>query len=353
MSTSRISGVKISGIASAVPEQIRTVLEDMKVFDADEVSKISDNIGVKSRHIAPPHICTSDLCYFAAERLLRDADWAKDSVDALIFVSQTPDYRLPATGCVLQNRLGLSTECAAFDISMGCSGYIYGLWMASNLIAGGSANRVLLLVGDTVNKLLSPQDRSVALLFGDAGTATLLEKSVSAEVMTFVMGTDGAGADNLIVPAGGFRNLSNDSSSLPLERENGNIRSDQDLFMNGAEVFAFTLARVSSLIKSVLDESKWTTDDVDFFVFHQANKFMLNFLAKKMKLPPGKVPITLEKLGNTSSASIPLALTDSLAQKLRAEKLKLVLSGFGVGYSWGAVTLSAGPIIMPELIVVP
>lgn len=353
MSTSKISGVKISGIASAVPEQIRTILDDMKVFGEDEVSKISESIGVKSRHVAPPHLCTSDLCYSAAERLLSDADWAKDSVNALIFVSQTPDYRLPATSCVLQNRLGLSTECAAFDISMGCSGYIYGLWMASNLIAGGSADRVLLLVGDTSNKLLSPQDRSVALLFGDAGTATLLEKSASAESMTFVMGTDGAGSGNLIVPAGGFRNPSNDSSRTRVDKENGNIRSDEDLYMNGAEVFAFTLARVAPLIKSVLSASNWTTDDVDFFVFHQANKFMLNFLAKKMKLPPHKIPLTLEKLGNTSSASIPLALSDSLTQKLRAEELKLVLSGFGVGYSWGAVTLIAGPIIMPELILVP
>ncbi|CAK8723196.1 MAG: 3-oxoacyl-[acyl-carrier-protein] synthase-3 [Candidatus Electronema aureum] len=353
MSVSKISGVKISGIASAVPEQIRTIFDDMKVFGEDEVYKISANIGVKSRYIAPPHLCTSDLCFFAAERLLHEASWKKDSVDALIFVSQTPDYRLPATSCILQKRLGLSNECASFDISMGCSGYIYGLWVASSLIVGGNIDRVLLLVGDTSNKLLSPQDRSVALLFGDAGTATLLEKSAHAQPMTFVMGTDGDGANNLIVPSGGFRKIANESTKIRTERENNNIRSDEDLFMNGAEIFSFTLERLSPLIRSVLDESSWTVDDVDFFIFHQANKFILNFLTKKMKLSPHKVPIVLEKFGNTSSASIPLALSSSLHEELCNKELRLIFSGFGVGYSWGAVALNVGPIIMPDIVFVP
>ena len=350
MSVSRISNVKISGIASAVPEQTRTVLDDMIFFGEDKVSKISRNIGVKSRHIAPAHLCTSDLCYFAAERLLSDAGWAKDSVDTLIFLSQTPDYKLPATSCVLQDRLGLSTDCAAFDINMGCSGYIYGLWVASSLLSSGGAKRILLLVGDTVNKLVSKQDQSVALLFGDAGTATLLESSSSAEEITFVLGTDGAGADNLIVPAGGFRSPSNDSTRIQMEKENGTLRSDEELAMNGAEIFAFTLERVPKLINSVLSESNWTTDDVDFFIFHQANKFMLDFLTKKMKLPAHKVLLNLEKFGNTSSASIPLALSDSLIEKMRIDKCKVILSGFGVGYSWGAVGLNMGPIIMPDVI---
>jgi 3-oxoacyl-[acyl-carrier-protein] synthase-3 len=200
---------------------------------------------------------------------------------------------------------------------------------------------------------VSPQDRSVALLFGDAGTATLVEKSSEAKPLTFVLGTDGAGGNNLIVPAGGFRHIGDDASRLPSERENGNIRSDQDLFMNGAEIFTFTLARVPPLIKKVLAESNRTIEEVDRFVFHQANKFMLDFLAKKMKLPSDKIPLALEKFGNTSSASIPLALSVSLSEKLRHGELKLVLSGFGVGYSWGAVSLDAGPMIMPELIFAP
>jgi len=352
MSSSIITGVKIAGLASAVPEQMRTLADDILVYGAEEVVKISDSTGVKRRHVAPPNICTSDLCFAASEQLMAAASIARDSIDCLIFVSQTPDYRLPATSCILQSRLGLSNTCAAFDVSMGCSGYVYGLWIASTLIASGGAKRVLLLVGDTSNKLVAPRDRSVSLLFGDAGTATLLERSEQSASVTFVLGTDGAGQNNLIVPAGGFRTPASDATGMRSERENGNIRSEEDLYMNGAEIFSFTLSRVAPLIKTVLENSGWSSQDVDNYVFHQANKFMLNHLAKKMKLPSEKVVLALENYGNTSSASIPLAMTTSLAEKLRVGELKLVLAGFGVGYSWGAAALTIGPIVLPELVIV-
>jgi 3-oxoacyl-[acyl-carrier-protein] synthase III len=353
MSISKISGVKIVGLASAVPAQVRTIADDAEVYGSDDVIKVSDSTGVKRRHIAPQDLCTSDLCYAAAERLLSEAKISRDSIDALIFVSQTPDFILPATSCTLQSRLGLSTNCAAFDVGLGCSGYVYGLWLAATLIAAGGMRRVLVMVGDTSNKLVAPQDRSVSLLFGDAGTATVLEKSDEATPMTFVLGTDGAGHNNLIVPAGGCRNPSDESTRARTPRESGNMRSDEDLFMNGAEIFSFTLARVSPLIKSVLDNSAWTAEEVDYFVFHQANKFILTHLAKRMKLPPEKVPIALENYGNTSSASIPLTMTTSLLHLLTGDRLKLVLAGFGVGYSWGAAAIDCGPLIMPELVVVP
>jgi 3-oxoacyl-[acyl-carrier-protein] synthase-3 len=352
MSISKISGVKISGIASAVPQQVKTLLDDAGTLNEEDIYKISKNTGVKQRYIVPSHICTSDLCCAAAKKMFIDTKIDQKSVDALIFVSQTPDYILPATSCIIQQRLELSKECASFDVNMGCSGYIYGLWIASNLISTGGAERVLLLVGDTSSKLISNQDRSVQFLFGDAGTATLIEKSSDKQTMTFVMGTDGAGAKNLIVSGGGFRNPSNEETRIRREHNDGTIRTDEELYMNGAEIFSFTIDVVPKIIKSLLKESSSDISDIDFFVFHQANKFILNFIAKKMQLPDRKVPIIIDKFGNTSSSSIPLTLSISLSENLSKKNLNLVLSGFGVGYSWGAVKLNIGPVCVSDLTMV-
>lgn len=348
----KISGVKLAGIASAVPERVLTLEDGARVFGEAEIRKIRESTGVRSRHVISPGICTSDLCFAAAERLLADMGWNRDSVDALIFVSQTPDYFVPATSCSLQARLGLAKHCAAFDVNLGCSGYIYGLWLASQLMAGGSIRRLLLLVGDT-SSFVSPLDRSTAMLFGDAGTVTALERDDNARPWVFEVGTDGNGQNHLIVPAGGRRQPSTESTRQRTEREGGNIRSDEDLFMNGAEVFAFTLREVPPLVKSVLSNADWSLESVDAFVMHQANRFMLHHLAKKMKLPMDKVVVALEEYGNTSSASVPLAMTHALANKLKSSELRLLLAGFGVGWSWGAVALTCGLMVMPELVVVP
>jgi 3-oxoacyl-[acyl-carrier-protein] synthase-3 len=349
MSQTTIKGVNIQGIASAVPEHIRTVEDDARLFPDSDVLKISKSTGVLKRHVVTGSLSTSDLCFAAAERLLDESRVGRDSIDTLIFVSQTPDFILPATSCSLHGRLRLEKRCASFDVNLGCSGYIYGLWLASSLIACGSAKRVLLLVGDTITRIASPKDRSVALLFGDAGTATLLEKDDSAAPMSFVLGTDGSGQENLIVPAGGFRSPRTEKTGLSTEREGGNIRSDEDLYMNGPEIFTFTLKEVPGMIKSLVTDY----DEVDAVVMHQANKFMLDFIAKNLKIPKDKLILTLENYGNTSSASIPLAMTVALAEKLKSTSLNLLLAGFGVGYSWGAVTLTCGPMIMPELVIVP
>lgn len=353
MSVSKISGVRVAGIASAVPDHVHALADESAMFGAEEIRKISDSTGVVRRYISPEGMCTSDLCFSAAERLFEATGWARDSVDVVIFVSQTPDYFLPATACTLQARLGLSKQCAAFDVNLGCSGYVYGIWIAANLVAAGGAKRALLLVGDTCNKKISPQDRSVCLLFGDAGTATFIEKGDADSTMSFVLGTDGTGRDNLVIPAGAFRVPHSASTGIRLEKEGNNLRSDEDLYMNGAEIFTFTLREVPPLIKAVLGESGWSMEEVDSYVFHQANKFMLDFLTKKMKLPKDRVPVVLEKYGNTSSASIPVALTEALSPRLGKEALRLVLAGFGVGYSWAAVALTCGPIAMPELVKVP
>ncbi len=352
MTNCKISGVNIAGIASAVPETFLTVADDSEIFGQEEMRKLSESTGVQKRHIAPKEMCTSDLCFAAAEKLLSELNWSRDSIDTLIFVSQTPDYFLPATSCSLHHRLGLSKHCAAFDLNLGCSGYVYGLWVASNLLSQGNVKRLLLLVGDTITKLTSPQDRSVAPLFGDAGTATALEHHQNADAMVFQMGTDGSGEPHLIVPVGAFRQPHTEKTTQRKERESGNIRSDEDLYMNGTEIFTFTLREVPKLINSTLNAAEWTLESVDTFVMHQANRFMLQHLTKKMKLPPEKVIVTLADYGNTSSASIPLAITHSLTQRSKNNILRLVLAGFGVGFSWGAVALTFKNIILPDLVIV-
>ncbi|HJQ68484.1 MAG TPA: ketoacyl-ACP synthase III [Blastocatellia bacterium] len=353
MAVSRLSGVRLAGLASAVPEETLTVADDAISFGDADARKISESTGVSKRRVVSNGLCTSDLCLAAGERLLAELGWERDSVDALIFVSQTPDYLLPATSCSLHGRLNLSTRCAAFDINLGCSGYIYGLWMASNLIACGSVRRVLLLVGDTISRIVSPRDRATAPLFGDAGTATALESDDDAPSMVFELGTDGTGQEHLIVPAGAFRQPRTEQTPQRTEREGGNVRSDEDLFMNGAEIFAFTLRVVPKLIKSVTDAAGWSTADVDAWVMHQANRFMLQHLIKRMKLPAEKAVLAIEDYGNTSSASIPLAMTHSLSERLTKEKLNLVMVGFGVGFSWGAVALTCKNVVMPGLLIVP
>lgn len=351
MSEATFQNVRIRGVAAAVPEQTRTLADDAKVFGVEEVQKVSESTGVKQRHVGVT-LTTSDLCQAAAERLLSESNCALEEVDALIFISQSPDYPLPATACTLQHRLGLSQQCAAFDISLGCSGYIYGLWLASGMIASGAIRRALVLSGDTSYRLCSPEDRSVALLFGDAGTATLIEYSGDAAPSFFVLGTDGSGEHHLKVPAGGYRMEWSPEALVRHEYEGGNKRSASDLYMNGPEIFAFTLRAVPSLIKKVLANAGQTAETIDHFVFHQANKFMLDHLIKRMKLPQDKCVLGLENYGNTSSASIPLAMVTHLREQLQKEELNLVLAGFGVGFSWGGASLRCGAMTVPELVLV-
>lgn len=344
MAICSVDKVRIAGISVAIPEHFRSRVEDEAVFGKEIVAKIQQHSGVLRRPATLSGLCTSDLCFAAAERLLENLNWSRESVDALIFVTQTPDYLLPATSCVLQQRLGLAKQCAAFDVNLGCSGYVYGLWLAGQILASASMRRVILLVGDTISRIVSPMDRAAALLFGDAGTATALEKTDDAAAMAFELGTDGRGRDHLIVPAGSFRSPRTDFTLLRTEREGGNIRSDEDLFMDGAEVFSFTIREVASLIRSVLSQVGWSKEFLDALVLHQANEFILQHLAKRLGLPREKVPSTLENYGNTSSASIPLTMVVSLGDRLKANAQRLVLAGFGVGWSWGAVALSCGPV---------
>lgn len=353
MASLTVKGTAIRGIASAVPASRQSTADLAKVFGADEAEKIALGSGVRTRRVGRPDLCCSDLCHAASESLFKELAWDRGSIEALVFVSQSCDYPMPATACILQDRLGLPKTCAAFDVSLACSGYVYGLWIATGLIATG-CKRVLLLAGEMGSRMVSPMDRSTAPLFGDAGTATALESDGGA-TMHFELGTDGAGYQHLIVPAGtATARLPHSAQTMErTERAGGNIRSDEDLYMNGAEMFTFTLREVPPLIDVMLEHSQWQRDEVDHFLFHQANEFMLVHLAKRMGIPKQKLPLILEHYGNTSSASIPLAVTHALRQSLEKRTLKLVMAGFGSGFSWGACAVEMGPIAAPPLVEVP
>lgn len=352
MAENIISNVRIAGIVSVIPSSVRTSDDDVKSF-GEEALKINESLGVKNRHIVKEGQCVSDLCLVAGRQLIKELDWSTDTIDVLIFITQTPDYILPATACILHRDLGLAKTCAAFDVNLGCSGYMYGLWLASSLIKSGSANRVLILVGDTSSRVVSPHDRSVATLFGDAGTATALEKAKEGAMpMFFKLGTDGKGAQNLIVPAGGFRQPRSIETKKRNSDAQGNLRGPEDLYMNGPEIFTFVISEIIPLISSTLAYAGLSVNTVDAFVMHQANLFMLKYVAKRLNIPTEKLLLTLAEYGNTSSASIPLTITHHFTGKNRALNTQLVLAGFGVGYSWGAVALNLDKdTVLPNVVV--
>ena len=351
--TSTIRGVRIAGVASAVPSDVVTAVETGRGMGMTEKESLRSTkmTGVARRHVAPPGMCTTDMAYHAAAKLLDEQGWDRAGVQALVMVTQTPDYFLPATASPLHARLGLSSNCAAFDVTLGCSGYIYGLWLCGSLIASGAIERALLLTGETASWLCAPQDRSTMFLFGDAGTATTLERDPAAPPMHFVIGSDGAGSGALMIPGGAYRQCVTPGILERRAEADGALRNPLDLHMDGAEVFKFTLERVPAMMEELLAASGWTLDSMDAFVPHQANLYMLQVLSQQMKIPAEKLILSLDEYGNTSSASIPLALNHRLAGRLRAEAASLVMAGFGVGWSWAAVAAKLGPLLMPEIVV--
>ncbi len=341
----KTQGSKIAGIVACLPTNLIANDYFEQKFGADVVQNVVKIIGVEQRYWATESISTADLCCQAAIHLMSKLDWSPESIDALIFVSQTPDYRLPASACVLHGQLHLASSCLAFDINLGCSAYPYALWLGMNMIQSGAAERVLLAVGDTGSRFVDPTDRATSMLFGDAGTVTALERCHNSTGDTFfILGTDGKGAHNLIIPCGAYKDYSlvNDSRLTD--------RNPNCLFMDGSEIFNFTLQVIPSLVTSTIDFSNYQLDEFDSFLFHQANSFMLKHIVKKVKLPADKVPINIHKFGNTSSASIPLLMIDKMSDSLREKSMKLAMFGFGVGYSWGSATMNIGPIEVIDII---
>lgn len=335
---------RVAGLACTLPSDEVTT-ESLSATLGINSRKVVAMTGIENRRVAAPHICASDLCADAAERLIASLGWKKDSIEGLIFVSQTPDYILPATACTLQHRLGLSHACAAFDVNLGCSGYVYGLWLASSLVECG-LHRVLLLVGDTINRCISEEDKSVAFLFGDSGSATAIER---AEVVShFVLGTDGNGAKNLIIEAGQCRQRPDLENCLRSEAVGGKRRLTE-LFMDGSEVMTFTLREVPLLFEELLDNSGLQRNQIDAVVMHQANRFLIENLARKIDIPMERIPTSFRNFGNTSCASIPVTIATCLRDAASSGMLSLALMGFGVGWSWSACSLTLDKVSIPEI----
>ncbi len=325
----------IAGIEYHLPEKT-TRTEDLSAeFPEWSVEKIDSRTGIRERHIAAADECASDLAVAAAHKLFTSGLCAPQEIDFILHCTQTPDYLLPTTACLIQDRLCIPTTAGALDFNLGSSGYVYGLGLAEGLIATGQASRILLLTADTYSKLVNPRDRSVRTIFGDAAAATLVvaEAAQPPRIGPFVYGTDGHGGPNLIVPSGGMRQrYGNAVASSGAEA----TRTDQDLFMDGGEIFNFTLDVVPPLVNGLLEKAGLDLSQIDLFVFHQANKFMLDHLRKRMKIPEDRFQLTIAHCGNTVSCTIPIALKTAADEgKLRNDSL-VMLVGFGVGYSWGA-----------------
>lgn len=345
------NGVGISGIAICIPQkQINNKEFGKQLFDEELLHKTIQSTGIERRHVSNEHICSSDLCFEAAKKLLIDQQIETDEIDVLIFVSQTPDFRIPATACLLQHRLGLSKKTAAFDINMGCSGYIYGLSVAFTYTSMPAIRKVLLLVGDTVTKFASWRDKASAMLFGDAGSATLVEKK-NTENSFFSLNTDGSGFEALHIKSGGYRDPSSMESINDLLFDDGSIRNNEQLVMDGGEIFNFTIREVPKDIKSLLEYAKISIENIQHIILHQANKYMLDFLVKKIKCLPGQVAFSLQSYGNTSSASIPVTIVSQLKNELQGKsENRMLISGFGVGLSWATAIISLDDCYISDII---
>lgn len=334
--------VRIAGISAGVPKRVVSNLE------LENLSKDYDNAafveltGVKERRVAD--LTTSDLCIPAAEKLVEDLQWDKKDIEALIFVSQNTDYILPATACIVQDKLGLSKDCYAMDIALGCSGWVYGLSSAVSLMANGDIKKCLLLVGDGKRRAIYDDP-----LFGFAGAVTALEYKEGAEGFKFHFGTDGSGYDAIIIPDGGARNRFSEDS-LKMEEIDGRDYHRLQSRMKGMDVFSFGITTAPKSIKQLSNHYGFDYQDADFYVFHQANMKMNGMIAKKLKLSPEKVPSCMYEFGNTSSASIPLTIVTQLKNKIENKSTKFICCGFGVGLSWGTVAFTAENMLISELV---
>ena len=330
------SGVGIKALSACVPSEVVDNTDLGYLIPEEEIEKTINNIGIRQRRIAAPDVTASDLCYKAALKLIEDNDVNPDSIDVLLFMSQTADYRIPATSCLLQHRLGLSKQTMCFDISQGCSGYLFALSTAFAYASMQGVNRVLLLDGETFSKIVNRRDKVDWPLYGDAGTATLIEKGDYGE-STFMLNTDGSGEKFLKIHAG-MRNPITPDSLVEREQEDGNIRNDLEVFMDGMDVFNFAISKVPKSVKAMLAETSTSIDDIDYLVFHQANRFMMDFFVKKLKISPDRVPYSIGKYCNTSSASVPFTVASELTGRLEGDHI-VMMSAFGAGLSWGTALL--------------
>lgn len=351
MAILEFNSIGVTALSACVPKNIIDNYKYTQYFNEDTVKQIVDKIGIFQRRFADENTCSSDLCFEAAEKLLTDNNINREEIDVLLFVSQTPDYRMPATSIILQNRLKLSKNVIAFDINLGCSGFLYGLSVAYSLLnSQRNIKKVLLLDGETRSKVYSPKDRRTAFLFGDAGVAALIERNNKIKNSYFSLNSDGSLSDLIKINAGGYRNPSSiETIQEKVVDEYGNIRSDEQGYMNGADVFNFVIVEVPKDIKNLLTFAGKSIQDFDYFVFHQANDFINSYLAKKLKINNELIPSTIAKYGNTSSVSVPLTIVSELSNKMAGNKT-LLLSAFGVGMTWATAIINFDDCVISDIV---
>lgn len=337
----KYEGVGITALAAAVPRTVIKNYEYTRYFPVDQVKEVVDKVGIYERRFADENTCSSDLCYAAAEKLITDNNINRSEIDLLIFISQTPDYRMPATSVILQDRLRLSNSTIAFDLNLGCSAFMYGMSVVYGLMQQKGLRKALILDGETRSKVYSPKDRRTAFLFGDGGVAALVERNNCFGKSYFSLNSDGSREGLIKVDAGGYRKMS--SLETVKERvidEYGNIRSEEQGYMHGGDVFNFVIREIPKDIKALLAYAEVDKDEFDYMVFHQANNFINSYLAKKLKLDTAKIPSTIAKYGNTSSVSVPLTIVSELKEKLIGGNKKVLLSAFGVGMTWATAIVN-------------
>ena len=333
---------RIAGVASVVGSDRKTVVQNSALYGTDpkNLAKLKGLMGLDQRYVAAQSITAGDLCCQAAEQLLSAKVSRREEIEAVIMVTQTPDYIMPATAAVIHGKLGLPTECAAFDVNLGSSGYVYGLWLAFQMVETRSAKTVLLLAGDTLDRLASPRDKATAALFGDAGSATIIERTERAGRSVFSVGTDGKGYQHLMVPAGGFRQPKTDATRIEQTYNQGNQRSLEHLYMDGDAIFAFSTIKAPAEVKRILAAANEEIAKVDYLLFHQANKYIISTIMRNLQLPLSKTPYeVIEKYGNLSGASIPVSVCEALRDEIMRGRKRVILCGFGPGLSWATCLL--------------
>jgi len=327
----------IKAISYYLPERVVTNEELLKEFPEWSVDKVAQKVGVDSRHVAGENETAGDMAERAAQKLFTEYNIDPESIDFLLLCTQSPDYFLPSTACVLQDRLCIPTSAGAFDYNLGCSGCIYGMAVAKGLIAAGIAKNVLLLTAETYNKYLHPSDKSNRSIFGDGAAACLISTDGVAEIGEFVLGTDGSGYRHLIVETGASRKK--EKTCIETTDDDGHIRREDYLYMDGSAIFNFTLDAVPAMMTQVLEKNSVQKEEVDYYIFHQANKFMLNTIRKVCVLPKDKFYVNLAKTGNTVSSTVMIGLKDCIESQTIKSGDKVMIAGFGVGLSWGGTII--------------
>lgn len=344
-----IKNVSLRGVTGTVPNHpVKSA--DLPIFNQEEADTFDKTVGILSRYIAPEDVCASDLCQDAGERLLAALGWEKETVDVLLFVSVTGDYKTPPTSAILQDRMGLPNATFVLDVPMGCCGCIYGITVAGNLLSAGTAKRALVLVGDTAMRMGSTKDKSRMPLFGDSGTAMALEFDSTAEDIVIEMNTLGSGYQALMTPHGGYRHPVTKESFEYEDFGNGIIRAPKDALINGMDVFSFAISKPPISVKNMMERLGLDKDkDIDFFLIHQANKLIVDRIVKKLKLDPAKTPYNLQEFGNLGGASIPMLMTTTIAEDLQTRPLTLLCSSFGLGLTWGTMLMRTEKVIAVPL----